>query len=193
MKKILVGVVAAMACAGAFASAQAPVDLNGIWGVAPLPPAVKAGDNVRWLLPLRGVNPEGTDVFKGLDRLQVNARAAAPNKPEYKPELLAKVKELSDKQGVLDPAFYCKPQGVPRMGAPAQIVQTPGQVVFLYAASSRQTAVRIAPTLIRRTWEIQSAASKATRSSSTSPTSTMTRGLGATAISTRRRCTSWNG
>jgi hypothetical protein len=143
MKKILVAVVAAMACAGAFASAQAPVDLNGIWGVAPLPPAVKAGDNVRWLLPLRGVNPEGTDVFKGLDRLQVNARAAAPNKPEYKPELLAKVKELSDKQGVLDPAFYCKPQGVPRMGPPAQIVQTPGQVVFLYGASN---LFRVIPT-----------------------------------------------
>jgi len=103
--------------AAALLSAQAPaatpktadghVDLNGIWGVAPLPPAVKPGQSVRWLLPLKGVNPEGTDVFKGLDRWQVDARAAAPNKPEYKSELLAKVKEFSDKQGVLDPAFYC--------------------------------------------------------------------------------------
>jgi hypothetical protein len=124
-------------------TADGKVDLNGIWGVAPLPPAVKPGNSVRWLLPLRGVDPEGTDVFKGLDRVQVNARAAAPNKPEYKPELLAKVKELSDKQGVLDPAFYCKPQGVPRMGAPTQIVQTPGQVVFLYAASN---LFRVIPT-----------------------------------------------
>src|SRR5947207_2279276 len=144
----------AVALAAAVPAAQAPsastprtadgkVDLNGIWGVAPLPPAVKPGQSVRWLLPLKGVDPEGTDVFKGLDRVQVNARAGAPNKPEYKPELLAKVKELSDKQGVLDPAFYCKPQGVPRMGAPAQIVQTPGQVVFLYAASN---LFRIIPT-----------------------------------------------
>src|SRR5580765_5440879 len=117
-------------------TADGKVDLNGIWGVAPLPPAVKPGQSVRWLLQLKGVNPEGTDVFKGLDRTQVNARAAAPNKPEYKPELLAKVKELSDKQGVLDPAFYCKPQGVPRMGPPTQIIQTPGQVVFLYGASN---------------------------------------------------------
>jgi hypothetical protein len=89
------------------------------------------------------VNPEGTDVFKGLDRWQVDGRAAAPNKPEYKPELLAKVKDLSDKQGVLDPAFYCKPQGVPRMGAPTQIVQTQGQVVFLYGASN---LFRVIPT-----------------------------------------------
>src|SRR4051812_19195564 len=141
------------AFAVALMSAQAPtvapktadghVDFNGIWGVAPLPPPVKPGQSVRWLLPLKGVNPEGTDVFKGLDRWQVDGRAAAPNKPQYKPELLAKVKELSDKQGVLDPAFYCKPQGVPRMGPPTQIVQTPGQVVFLYGSSN---LFRVIPT-----------------------------------------------
>jgi hypothetical protein len=143
MKKCLVAVVAAVACAGALTSAQGTVDFTGIWGVAPVPPAVKPGDTVRWLLPLRGVNPEGDDVFKGLDRLQVNARAAAPNKPEYKPELLEKVKYLSDRQDILDPAFYCKPQGVPRMGPPTQIVQTPGQVVFLYGGSN---LFRVIPT-----------------------------------------------
>jgi len=136
-----------VACASIVAStmvvAQGPVDLNGVWGAAALPPAVEPGKSVRWLLPLKGVDPEGTDVFKGLDRIQVNNRAAAPNKPAYKPELVAKVKELSDKQGVLDPAFYCKPQGVPRMGPPSQIVQTPGQVVFLYGASN---LFRIIPT-----------------------------------------------
>src|SRR5690348_6274756 len=140
--KLFAATIVAFTLAAAMLSAQSPatprtadgkVDLNGIWGVAPLPPVVKPGQSVRWLLPLKGVDPEGTDVFKGLDRVQVTARAAAANKPEYKPELLPKVKELSDKQGVLDPAFYCKPQGVPRMGAPTQIVQTPGQVVFLYA------------------------------------------------------------
>jgi hypothetical protein len=151
--RILSATALAFVCAAALMSAQAPaatpktadghLDFNGIWGVAPLPPAVKPGQSVRWLLPLKGVNPEGTDVFKGLDRWQVDARAAAPNKPEYKPELLAKVKEFSDKQGVLDPAFYCKPQGVPRMGPPTQIVQTPGQVVFLYGASN---LFRVIPT-----------------------------------------------
>src|SRR5438876_2894719 len=142
MKITLVVAALFMTAAFAFAQTREP-DLNGIWGVAPLPAIVKPGESVRWLLPLKGVDPEGNDVFKGLDRIQVNNRAAAPNKPEYKPELLAKVKELSDKQGVLDPAFYCKPQGVPRMGAPSQIVQTPGQVVFLYGASN---LFRVIPT-----------------------------------------------
>ena len=122
---------------------QAPPDFNGIWGVAPLPPAVDPGKSVRWLLPVRGVDPEKGDVFAGLDRQAVTGRAAASNKPEYKPELLEKVKYLSDRQDILDPAFYCKPQGVPRMGPPSQIVQTPGQVVFLYGASN---LFRVIPT-----------------------------------------------
>ena len=136
MKNILSATVAAVLLASAITTAQSAPDFNGIWGVAPLPPAVKPGESVRWLLPVRGVNPEKGDVFAGLDRQAVTGRAAAVNKPEYKPELLAKVKDLSDKQGVLDPAFYCKPQGVPRMGPPTQIVQTPGQVVFLYGGSN---------------------------------------------------------
>ena len=143
MPRSLLVIAGASVLAGTMVGAQAPVDFNGVWGAATLPPAAKPGQSVRWLLPLKGVDPEGTDVFKGLDRIQVNNRAAAPNKPEYKPDLLAKVKELSDKQGILDPAFYCKPQGVPRMGPPSQIVQTPGQVVFLYGASN---LFRIIPT-----------------------------------------------
>src|SRR4051794_8935160 len=142
MRNCLFATAAALFLAGALVAAQsAPstphtadgkLALSGIWGVTAPPPAAKPGESVRWLLPLKGVNPEGGDVFKGLDRWQVEGRAAAPNKPEYKPELLEKVKDLSDKQGILDPAFYCKPQGVPRMGPPSQIVQTPGQVIFLY-------------------------------------------------------------
>ena len=136
MPRLLLVIAGASVVAGTMVVAQGPPDFNGVWGAAALPPAAKPGQSVRWLLPLKGVDPEGNDVFKGLDRIQVNNRAAAPNKPEYKPELLSKVKELSDRQGVLDPAFYCKPQGVPRMGPPSQIVQTPGQVVFLYGASN---------------------------------------------------------
>jgi hypothetical protein len=142
MKTTLVVAAVFMTTAFAFAQTREP-DLNGIWGATSLAPAVDPGKSVRWLLPLKGVDPEGTDVFKGLDRIQVNNRAAAPNKPEYKPELLEKVKYLSDRQDILDPAFYCKPQGVPRMGPPTQIVQTPGQVVLLYGASN---LFRVIPT-----------------------------------------------
>jgi hypothetical protein len=143
MKTILVATASALVCAAAMLSAQAPPDFNGIWGVAPLPPAADPGKSVRWLLPVRGVDPEKGDVFAGLDRQAVTGRAAASNKPEYKPELLEKVKYLSDRQDILDPAFYCKPAGVPRMGPPTQIVQTPGQVVFLYGASN---LFRVIPT-----------------------------------------------
>jgi hypothetical protein len=58
--------------------------------------------------------------------------AADPNPPPYKPELLAKVKQLADDGVHNDPAFHCKPLGVPRAGAPRQIVQTPKLTVIFY-------------------------------------------------------------
>ncbi len=115
-------------------TADGTVDLNGVWGAASLPAPVKPTDSLKFLFPVPGVHPESKDVFHGFDNRQVEARAAAPNKPDYRPEHLERVKYLSDRQGVLDPAFHCRPQGVPRMGPPSQIVQTPGQVVFLYGA-----------------------------------------------------------
>lgn len=60
------------------------------------------------------------------------AAAARPDRPKYKPEFQAKVKELDAKQIFEDPAFRCLPPGVPRIGPPARIVQTPHEVVFLY-------------------------------------------------------------
>jgi hypothetical protein len=57
---------------------------------------------------------------------------ADPNPPPYKPEALAKVKELASDTVHTDPAFRCKPLGVPRAGAPRQIVQTPKLTVILY-------------------------------------------------------------
>ncbi len=53
--------------------------------------------------------------------------------PEYKPELAAKLKLLDDNQTKEDPTLHCFPPGVPRLGPPHQIVQTPQQVTFLYA------------------------------------------------------------
>jgi hypothetical protein len=55
-----------------------------------------------------------------------------PNPPPYKPEALAKVKELASDTVHTDPAFHCKPLGVPRAGSPRQIVQTPKLTVILY-------------------------------------------------------------
>ena len=78
MPRFLLVIAGATVLAGTMVGAQTPVDLNGVWGAATLPPAVEPGKSVRWLLPLKGVDPEGNDVFKGLDRIQVNNRAAAP-------------------------------------------------------------------------------------------------------------------
>jgi len=57
---------------------------------------------------------------------------AAPNFPKYKPEFLAKVKDLSDRQVQTDTSLRCQPPGVPRMGPPGKIVQNAREVVFLY-------------------------------------------------------------
>ena len=55
-----------------------------------------------------------------------------PNPPPYKPATLAKVKQLASDTVHTDPAFHCKPLGVPRAGPPRQIVQTPKLTVILY-------------------------------------------------------------
>ena len=55
-----------------------------------------------------------------------------PNPPPYTPAALAKVKELASDTIHTDPAFSCKPLGVPRAGPPRQIVQTPKLTVILY-------------------------------------------------------------
>lgn len=55
-----------------------------------------------------------------------------PGKAPYKPEYVAKVKDLDQRQVQVDPAWYCQPPGVPRIGPPQKIVQTAKEVVFLY-------------------------------------------------------------
>jgi hypothetical protein len=54
-------------------------------------------------------------------------------KPDYKPQLLSKVKSLNENQVKEDPTLHCRAPGVPRLGPPHQIVQTAKQVIFLYA------------------------------------------------------------
>jgi hypothetical protein len=110
-------------------------DLNGTWG----PPGPGRGAQVKL--------PDGSIcVTNCADLLPAGAAPAAPgrgggrgagapparNFPKYKPELLAKVKELDEAQVTFDTALRCQPPGVPRIGPPAKIVQTAKEVVFLY-------------------------------------------------------------
>jgi len=55
-----------------------------------------------------------------------------PGKAPYKPEYVAKVKDLDERQVQVDPAWYCQPPGVPRVGPPQKIVQTAKELVFMY-------------------------------------------------------------
>ena len=74
-------------------------------------------------------------------------RLSDRNKPLYKPEFWAKVRENDADGNKLDPEFKCRMYGVPRLGAPSQIVQTRNQVVLLYSGGfAGQNTFRVVPT-----------------------------------------------
>jgi hypothetical protein len=76
-------------------------------------------------------------------------RRSDPNKPLYKPEFWEKVQKFDQDGNNADPSFGCMPAGVPRMGPPAKIVQTPKEIVFLYVAGGAQgqgDSYRVIPT-----------------------------------------------
>ena len=99
-------------------------DLNGYWyrRRAPIPTVRRSGGSVILDPTVRDANaaPSGND------------RALLPGTPKYKPEFLAKVKELDENQVHQDPAFTCGPPGIPRIGPPQRIVHTPREMVLLY-------------------------------------------------------------
>jgi hypothetical protein len=85
--------------------------------------------------------------FENFENDNALRRLGDRNKPLYKPEHWAKVRENDANGNELDPEFKCRPYGVPRMGAPSQIVQTKDQVVLLYAGGfAGQNTFRVVPT-----------------------------------------------
>jgi hypothetical protein len=79
---------------------------------------------------------------------ELKKRTEGANLPPYKPDLVAKVKDLADHQNTQDPAFYCAPKGFPRVGPPTEIIENPKTLVFLYDTvnSSEQNAFRVIST-----------------------------------------------
>lgn len=59
---------------------------------------------------------------------------ADANRPLYKPQFWSRVQRLDENGNREDPEFLCMPAGVPRMGPPTKIVQTPKELIFLYNA-----------------------------------------------------------
>ena len=119
-------------------------DLNGTWipegggrgGALKLPDGSVCVTGCADLLPpapaAAGRAGAGGAAAPGRGGARGAGAAPQPNFPKYKPEYLAKVKELNDNQVKLDTALQCQPPGVPRIGPPDKIVQTAKEVVFLY-------------------------------------------------------------
>src|SRR5207245_3444409 len=67
------------------------------------------------------------------------ARAAdSSQRPQYKPQFVAKQRELMYTASRIDPGIHCYPFGVPRIGAPSEIVQTPTAMYFFSSGESHE-------------------------------------------------------
>jgi hypothetical protein len=122
-------------------------DLSGAWGAPQLPLSAHQDANGNFYISALADKGGTAPVLDATPEEQLapeEVRITAP----YKPELLAKVKELaSAKKFYNDPAEYCKPEGVPRAGAPGQIIQSPTVTVFLYTGEEGPPAsFRVIPT-----------------------------------------------
>ena len=106
-------------------------DLNGTWD---------NGSGIDFVQPQKSA--DGSVCIAGCNTVAASAppppsaaarqSAAAANMPHYKPELMAKVRDLDKRQVEADPVLRCKNPGLPRIGPPDKIVQQSGQIVFLY-------------------------------------------------------------
>ena len=129
-------------------TADGKPDLSGIWGGGGGGGAINANaapvddDRVVALLRTRapGIDktaPVGTDAnyahaILNFERDSGLSQRAVRNRPMYKPEHWEKINQLDKDGNAADPAFRCLPEGVPRMGPPEKIVQTPKELIFLY-------------------------------------------------------------
>jgi hypothetical protein len=160
-----VGALAIIAIAGALPAAQSPQsngpggdgslptprlangrpDLSGTWGVG-------GGEGARELVeyepgklaeefPSRRCGPNQVNCADYTNQSEDGEFTARlnPNRPIYKPEYWDKVQQLDMWTNKYDPLFACQPLGLPRAGAPARILQTDKDVVFLYAAGGGGT------------------------------------------------------
>ncbi len=116
-------------------------DLSGVWAFAIDLPPVALKKQVNGAVEIKTVDQSS--------RRPANAPVAgalpSTPAPSYKPEYLAKVKDLSDHESKTDPVFYCGKPGTPRIGSPRKIVQLPKETIFFYEDISGDP-YRIIPT-----------------------------------------------
>jgi len=115
-------------------------DLSGMWGGGGGGGAAKPDEkgNLTVLQRGRPCSPAQFDAGNcapgiNFERDSGVSQRMGPEIPMYKPEFWDRVQYLDRNGTQEDPEFHCKPSGVPRMGPPAKIVQTPTEVILLYA------------------------------------------------------------
>jgi hypothetical protein len=98
-----------------------------------------------WPLPNR--TPEDSEQA---ERAATLLRRMGSNRPIYKPEYWERVKKLDQDANEEDPTANCMPAGVPRVGPPSFIAQTPTYLMFIYPGQggliATQTSYRMVPT-----------------------------------------------
>ena len=127
-------------------TADGTPDLTGLWTGAPVVRVVDdQGDFVTGINARGGNDGTGAGAVN-FERDSTLSRRSDPNKPMYKPEFWAKVAYLDDNRNHEDAYFSCGNPGLPRMGPPLKIVQTPNEVVFFYDLYTSGRTYRVIPT-----------------------------------------------
>jgi hypothetical protein len=117
-------------------------DLAGYWGGPEARGEVKVSADGK-TIELQIATPKGILKQQG-ESGNAEGRGRRPgSEPEYRPELLAKVKALHDNATDEDPTYRCMPEGLPRIGPPTEIFQTADAVALIYA---NHNLARIIPT-----------------------------------------------
>src|SRR5919106_5274087 len=132
--------IGALACLAALVADAAPQGNAAVTAAAakPTPRTADGRPDLTGMWYRRVAGPVTQRVGKSLvivrnaPRVEGAGNNYNPGTPKYKPQFLAKVKELKDDQINVDPAFSCGPPGVPRIGPPQRIIQTPREIVLLY-------------------------------------------------------------
>ena len=106
-------------------------DFNGTWENGSGYDFIKPQKGADGSICISGCKPAATAAGSAPAAPAARVRAE-PDRPKYKPELMAQVTDLTKRQVDTDPVIHCKAPGLPRIGPPDKIVQRPGEVVFLY-------------------------------------------------------------
>jgi hypothetical protein len=121
-------------------------DLTGIYvGTPGLPNRVNTADeDPEYVVGRQWASRDNS--FENFQSDNALRRMGDRNKPIYKPEHWQLVRDNDYWGNWRQPGYFCLPEGVPALGAPAQIVQLKDQVILLYAGGFfGRNSVRVVP------------------------------------------------